>query len=388
MTEKESALYSHYIIDGAHLDMTPAEILEECTDAETYDFPDTEGFDDIIDESTEPSLSIFTYESEKEQDYLSITAAAAHEERPFRMLYPEHFTKLQISKALLSRLWSQGHFKLGNLKLWAQWEWNTKPLGNMAAFYRSVEAASEYIYGLGVKLEDYLFIEEEETSNAKFYAWLDEEYDRSVSHAQDDRQDALFKSSPYESRHPWISEERKCSSTIVPDQDSWLIYIPFDTCGLRLGDSLLTQVNGHNGGNAPTIDDPDYFIDCYEVVRELVEDGFVMSGANVADGGLITTARRMCGTYGIDLDIKGLMSSYQEDNSARILFGEVPGIMMQISDENYDYVDSQLLLQDIAYYPIGRPTSEHVGVQVSKAGKNGITDILASLLDHATEGED
>ena len=42
MTEKESALYSHYIIDGAHLDMTPAEILEECTDAENYDFPDIE----------------------------------------------------------------------------------------------------------------------------------------------------------------------------------------------------------------------------------------------------------------------------------------------------------------------------------------------------------
>ena len=113
-----------------------------------------------------------------------------------------------------------------------------------------------------------------------------------------------------------------------------------------------------------------------------------MSGANVADGGLITAARRMCGSHGIDLDIKGLMSSYQEENSARILFGEVPGILMQISDENYDYVDSQLLLQDIAYYPIGRPASDHTGVQISKAGKNGITDILASLLDHATEGED
>ena len=123
-------------------------------------------------------------------------------------------------------------------------------------------------------------------------------------------------------------------------------------------------------------------------MRELVEDGFVLSGVNVADGGLITAARKMCGTNGMDLDIKGLISSYQEEDGSRILFGEVPGILMQISDEDYDYVDSQLLLQDIAYYPIGRLSSDHVGVQISKVGKNGITDILASLLDHATEGED
>ena len=384
MTEKESALYSHYIIDGVRMDMTPADLLEECMEYEDSMFQT--GFNDIIDESTEPPLNAFVYDDSKEAEYLRQTLEASVEEREFRMLYPEHFTKLHIAKALLSRLWSEGHFKLGNLKLWAQWEWNTRPLGNMSAFYRSVEAASSYIYGLGVELEDYLFIEGDEGSNVKFFSWLEEGMEEEEHHEEKDR--SLFKSSPFESRHPWICEERKCPSTIVPNPDSWIIYIPFDTCGFRLGDSLLTQVNGHNGGNAPTIDDPDYFIDCYEVVRELVEDGFVMSGANVADGGLITAARRMCGTHGIDLDIKGLMSSYQEENSARILFGEVPGILMQISNENYDYVDSQLLLQDIAYYPVGRPASEHTEVQISKAGKNGITDILASLLDHATEGED
>ena len=49
MTEKESALYSHYIIDGVHLDTTPAEILEECTDAENYDYSDYDGGYFLID---------------------------------------------------------------------------------------------------------------------------------------------------------------------------------------------------------------------------------------------------------------------------------------------------------------------------------------------------
>ena len=385
MTEKESALYSHYIIDGVRLDMTPAELLDECMDYEG--FASGPGFGDIIDESTEPPLSAFTYEADKEREYLEKTTVAANEERPFRMLYPEHFTRLQIAKALLGRLWSKGHFKLGNLKLWAQWEWNPGPVGNMSAFYRSVESASEYIYGLGVKLEDYLFIEGDEGCNAKFFAWLEEEYDISLTETQDDREVALFKSSPFESSHPWISEERKCPSTIISDPDSWMIYIPFDTCRYRLGASLLTEVAGYNGGKAPDIADPDYFIDCYEVVRELVEDGFIMSGCSVADGGLITAANRMCAENGMDIDVKGMMSSYQEERS-RVLFGEIPGVLIQVSDENYDYVDSQLLLQDIAYYPIGHPSSMESGLHVSETGKNGVADILASLLGHASEGED
>ena len=398
MTEKESALYSHYIIDGTRLDMTPAELLDECMEDEGFN-PGT-GFGDIVDESTEPPLSSFSYDTDMEQEYLSRTVAASHIERPFRLLYPEHFTRLQIAKALLGRLWSKGHFKMGNLKLWAQWDWDPSPVGNMSAFYRSVESASEYIYGLGVKLEDYLFIEGDSGCNAKFFAWLDNEYDRSLSDYQDESSDsqdesaysnidntALFKSSPFESRHPWISDERACPSSITSDPESWIIYIPFDTCSYRLGASLLTEVAGHNGGKSPEISDPDYFIDCYEVVRELVEDGFVIAGATVADGGLITAAKDMCAEAGMNIDVKGIMSSYQQERH-RVLFGEVPGVLLQVSDENYDYVDSQFLLQDIAYYPIGHPSAEPSGLTISETGKNGVADILASLLGHASEGED
>ena len=90
----------------------------------------------------------------------------------------------------------------------------------------------------------------------------------------------------------------------------------------------------------------------------------------------------------MDIDIKGIMSSYQEDLRSRILFGEVPGVIIQVSDENYDYVDSQLLLQDIAYYPIGHPSVSGKGVTVTETGRNGVAEILASLMGHASEGED
>ena len=409
MTDKNSALYTHYIIDGVRFEMTPAELLDDCI--EDSGFPDQSEFADIVDELTEPSLGTFEYRREKEQEYIARTMEAASEERPFRMLYPEHFTKLQIAKALLSRLWSKGHFKLGDLKLWAQWDWDTEPVGNMSAFYRSADAASGYIYGLGVKIEDYLFIEEGETGcNVKFYAWLQEQYDRSFTCVQDDRENVilneaqrseesvtdnndqesllLFKSSPYESRHPWISEERACPATALPDTKSWLIYIPFDTCSFKLGGSLLTQMERCGGEKAPEINDPDYFIDCYEVVRELVEDGMVIAGSNVADGGLAAAAARMCCGLGLEMDISGILSSYQGTSREKLLFGEVPGIIMQIRDEDYDYIDSQLLLQDVAYYPIGHPSTDCHGLKITESGKNGVENILASLLGMATEGED
>ena len=49
MKEKESALYSQYIIDGIRCDATPAELLEECLEFPDGMDEDSTEFDDIID---------------------------------------------------------------------------------------------------------------------------------------------------------------------------------------------------------------------------------------------------------------------------------------------------------------------------------------------------
>ncbi|MBO5980634.1 MAG: hypothetical protein IKV75_01560 [Bacteroidales bacterium] len=388
MKENESALYSRYVIDGIMGEATPAELLNECME---YPFDDeflSGQFKDIVDETIEPPLSASSYSSSQADELIDMTTTGAGAERSFRMLYPDHFTRLQIAQALISRIWSKGHFRLGNLRLWAQWDWNTRPVGNMAAFYTSISEASDYIYSLGVGLTDYIFIESDGTSSAKFYAWLpetDPEEQDDISEAP--HHPALFKA-PYESSHPWISEERQCPRNLVKDKDSQLIYIPFDTCPFKLGGSLLDELSGRSGGAAPNIKDPDYFIDCYEVVRELVEDGVVMAGMSVGDGGLATAAKVMSQDCGLDLEIGGLMSSYQEPDRMKVLFGEIPGVLLQVSDYEYDYLDSQLTLQDVAYYPVGRPSDEHKDIKIIQSSKDGVANILASLLAQATEGED
>ena len=103
------------------------------------------------------------------------------------------------------------------------------------------------------------------------------------------------------------------------------------------------------GGAGPQITDADYFMDCFEVVRELVEDGILLSGATVGEGGLLKTIKEMAGDAGLGVDLSDVMRAYQEQDVLRILFAEVPGVVIQIQDADFDYLDAELLLQDVAF---------------------------------------
>lgn len=395
MENSASALYSHYIIDGVRQDAIPAELLEECAENPTKS-PD--GYADIIDETQEPPLPVFRGSAASVGDCLSLTSAADIQERPFTVLYPEQFTTLRIAEKLLDMIWMDGHFRLGNLRIKAAWEWDMSPVGNMSAFYRSASAASSFLYDIGVRLSDYGFTERETGERLVAEAWLpDKAADAEYSDDADGTSESVAEyfspeipfRLPYESRHPWLGTDRKCSGKILPEAGGMLIYIPFDTCGYRLGGSLLSELSGYKGGQPSGMQDPDYFIDCYEVVRELVEDGFILAGATSADGGLLTAASGMLpeGT-GLDLDINGLLASYREADPVRVLFGEVPGVLVQVSDGNLGYFDSQLLLQDVAYYPVGRLSRSHEGICIADSARAGVADIIASLLEQTSEGED
>lgn len=281
-------------------------------------------------------------------------------------------------------MWLNGHFKLGDLTIAAKWRWNCKPLGNMAAFYSSAEATADYINNLGICLSGYSFTESGRVCQTSFKVGACEK-------AESPDEDDIFlpEDAPFGSEHPVLGRRRAVPDKLAADPDSWIIYVPFDTCDFRLGGSLLCDALGQNGDNFPEIGDADYFIDCYEVIREFIEDRIAVSAATVCDGGLLTALKLMCsGDVGADIDISGIMSAYGEDKKLRILFSEVPGAIIQIKDSDYDYVDAEFLLQDIAYYPIGHPVTGTGEVNV-KAGGSGIAGILQSLLGSQTsEGED
>ena len=98
--------------------------------------------------------------------------------------------------------------------------------------------------------------------------------------------------------------------------------------------------------------------------------------------------RKMCGfRTGAEIDLGDLMRATGEKDRTRLLFSEVPGALIQLRDSDYDYLDAELLLQDVSYYPLGhvRPGG---GIDVLSSEKNGLQTILESLIQKSSEGED
>ena len=152
----------------------------------------------------------------------------------------------------------------------------------------------------------------------------------------------------------------------------------------------MAQELGLSGDVAPQLSDPDYLIDCYEVVRELVEDGIVLAGATVGDGGLLPALHRMTGPRtGAEIDLSDLRRALGTADPVRLLFAEVPGVLIQVRDIDFDYIDAELLLQDVVFYPLGHPVPGERSVRVRSSAKTGIEHILEALVrNQGGEGED
>ena len=375
MKDNASALYSRYVLDGIRFDVSPGEML----DAACGQTSPQQTFEPIVDERPDPDPRLPVFDSYKIGDYLAMTQGLPP--RKINASYAGPYTRGSIAQALISTLWREGHFRLNDLQVHAAWRWNPEPVGNMAGFYDSAEAACDYLDALGLPLAGYQFAEAKaNTLTVKC------SLSKASEQLAQEEEEPIFEELPFRTLRPRLCTRRKCPATLSGSEDSWLIYIPFDTCAFRLGGSLLACLTGTPGGKAPDVMDPDYFIDCFEVVRELVEDGIVLSGATVGDGGLMTALGNLCGEMGIAADVSGLMKAYGEDDLVRILCSEVPGALIEIRDYDFDYIDAELLLQDVAYYPLGRP-DRRGRIMVSDTG--GISGILGSLLSEgAVEGED
>ncbi len=379
MKEYDKALTSRYVIDGVEAEATPYELLIECSN-EAVDLRHIgQPAGKILDEQVDPPLSSHLWSDDDFCLYLEKVTAAAAEPRTVPLHVSDSCTRMNIASALTGTLWLDGHFKSGNILLDACWHWNDDRIGNMAAFYKSVYAANEYVFDLGIHLHDFNYLPEEGSCRLEISAAPDQ-----LSEAENE--EFSLKESPYKSRHSWTDGERLCPEAMVEDPDSWIIYIPFDTCAMKLGGSLLSQACNHAGEPAPDIQDPDYTIDCYEVVRELVEDRIIIAGTEISDGGLACALKRLCGQHGMEIGLGGLRTSYPDASNTQLMFAEVPGVLIQIRDIDYDYVDAQLLLQDVAYYPLGHPDLQSHELRI--AANNEVADILRSLLDQASEGED
>ena len=354
--------------------LSPAKMLRECTL-----FPPLEPDGDastLADEHLDSAASNPVYDKDKAAEYADAVQALGKRQLPLPFAGP--CTAARVAWSLIDAIWMSGHFRLGDLTLKADWKWNAKAIGHAAAFYASVESTCSYVDALGVKIDRYSL--NSGAPNVSFKATTIAEEDA------EDEEESLFRELPYRTANPRISKRRKVSGQLVQEASDWIIYIPFDTCDYRLGGSALSDAMHTGHATAPDVSDADYFIDCYEVVRELVEDGIVKAGATVGEGGLMMALRSMTTpATGAEVSLKDISNAYGGEHPIRILFAEVPGVLIQIADIDYDYVDAELILQDVVYFPVGHPAAGKPGIEFTE--KVEIPQILESLLN-TLEGED
>ena len=414
MKQKQDALFSSYVIDGVRYDVTPAQMLDECMlPSGTPKEGTCDEFAEIWDETADFPPENMKYSKDGFSEYVrEVTdAASAAQDREFNLLYPESFVRQRVAAALIDTLWLKGEFRLEDLRLWADWKWNSSAVGNMAAFYRCVQSVNEYVYELGVEIQGYLYEEGASRCVNSYFATLasygtedcdgeDEAELEDVTDKDWEEDDAPAEDSLWtvggsadvnfdRNRDVWMGNERNCSPRLVRSGGSFIVYVPFDTCSPKLGGSLFAGTLGCCGGTAPKISDSDYFMDCYEVVHDLVSDGAVLASRTICDGGLAVAAMKFAedSGMGVRLNAGGVCGACGEADIVKVLFAEIPGVLLQIADADGDYVDSQFLLQDVAYYRVGRTDPSVEGVELVP-GNNGIDRVLSALLDGASEGED
>ncbi|MBR5905580.1 MAG: hypothetical protein IKZ51_03885 [Bacteroidales bacterium] len=343
----QKALYSKYIIDGVPQELTPAgllaPVLEKAPEQELQGGT-------VIDETMDPAPGPIVLEASLIDDYL---AAIEGVERRIPVPFAAPCTRGRIAEALVDSMWRVGNFRLDDLPLTVKWTFNPGTVGDMAAFYASVESAADYIDALGIALRRCV------CENDNF---------------------GVKVATPF-SGAPLLVDDQ-----LHPDPQSWLVYVPFDTCDYRLGGSLLAQALRLRGGIAPQLTDADYFIDCFELVRELAEDGILLSAATVGAGGMAAALKRMCNSdAGASVDVADVLRASGCD-APHVLFSELPGAILQVRDVDFDYIDAEFLLQDVAYFPLGHPIAGGE-LKISASDRPGIQTILESLMQNA-EGED
>lgn len=236
---------------------------------------------------------------------------------------------------------------IGNIKLSANWMAACGNEGEDEKLYRTVEAVSKACQALD------LSIPVGKDSLSMKTVWQDGEEKKSV----------VSPLSLIISAFAPVQDVRK---TVTPElknvEDSVLLFVDLGFGKARMGGSAFGQVYNNMTGDAPDLDDTGRLKAFYNVIQQLVAEDKLLAYHDRGDGGLFATLAEMAfaGRCGISADIDCLMDKFlpihypdfqgdpAEDLSdelynhaaIKILFNEELGAVIQIRQQDRDYVDA------------------------------------------------
>ena len=110
-----------------------------------------------------------------------------------------------------------------------------------------------------------------------------------------------------------------------------LLYLNLSNDNFRIGGLLSAQTTNLLGNHfqIPRFQDRIGFVSAFKEVQRLIKEGFIISGHDVSDGGLITTICEMCfaGNLGCNINVRSHVSLYE------FMFSEELGLVIEIQPE-------------------------------------------------------
>ena len=260
---------------------------------------------------------------------------------------PEAGSVLSVAESLTNLVWAPLADGLKSVSLSANWMWPCRSQeGEDARLYKAVEALSDFCCSIGVNVptgKDSLSMTQQYPNGEKIIA-----------------PGTVIVSSGGE-----VSDVRKVvSPVVVNDKRSSLYHIDFSFCEQRLGGSAFAQSLGKVGSDVPTVENPEYFVDCFNAVQELIRRGWVMAGHDISAGGLITTLLEMTFANtrgGLHINLHDICS---DGDIRKTLFAENPGVVIQVSDEHK--FDLREFLEDVGvgFAKIGYPVENSREIEI------------------------
>ena len=248
---------------------------------------------------------------------------------------------LSVAEALTNIVWAPMADKeepLSSLSLSANWMWPCRSQkGEDARLYAGVKALSDFCCAIHVNVptgKDSLSLSQQYPNGEKI----------------------ISPGTVIVSAGGEVSDIKKVvSPVVVNDKNSSLYHIDFSFDEQHLGGSAFAQSLNKVGSDVPTVKNPEYFVDCFNAIQELINRGWIMAGHDISAGGLITTLLEMTFANtegGLNVNLYDLAG----DDIVKILFAENPGVVIQVSDEHKAEVKKFLDDAGIGYAKIGYPT--------------------------------
>ncbi|WP_242203652.1 phosphoribosylformylglycinamidine synthase [Aestuariivivens insulae] len=248
------------------------------------------------------------------------------------LIDPVAGSRNSITEALTNIIWAPLKEGLKNVSLSANWMWPCKNEGEDARLYEAVEAVSEFAIDLGINVP-----------TGKDSLSMKQKYPN---------EEVIAPGTVIISAAANCTDINKVVEPVFKKNSGAVYYINLSQDNFKLGGSSFAQILNKVGNQAPTVKNAGYVKTVFNTVQQLIVDGQIVAGHDVASGGLITTLLELCfadNNLGAALDLSAL----SEKDSLKLLFAENAGIVIQSKDASIEAILSEA---NIEFFNIGKVT--------------------------------